>query len=355
MVDLRRMATLITLLALVALGGCREGPDATSDVEAEIVVDEPAGPATERSVMVLCYHAMSPGATAFYDVPTEDFAEQLALLDERGYESVLPSEIADYLEGRSDLPERAVCFTFDDNHASILTESKPLMDRYGYTGVAFLITDSVGARGSLTWDQVRELQQAGWEIGSHSHSHERLTRLSPGEIEADLRKSKAAVEEQIEGECVSLAYPYGLYDRSIVEFTGEAGYRVAFTIDRGPADWTDDPLLLPRQMVVNGNSIDTFGRWLDQEKLHFAEIDPPIGQGVDLATPAVTARLADDGVAVNALEVSVDGRPVAYEADEDARELTFSPELNEGANNLRVNYYGTPRREVSWVIIHEPN
>ena len=33
--------------------------------------------------------------------------------------------------------------------------------------------------------------------------------------------------------------------------------------------------------------------------------------------------------------------------------LTIHPELAEGANNLRINYYGSPRHEVSWVIVAE--
>ena len=351
----RRIAVLMALAALLmAYWGCRGAPEATVEQQ-QPVVEEPAGPATERSVIVLCYHAMSEGATGFYDVPAEDFAEQLAMLSERGYESVLPSQIADYLEGKGDLPENAVCFTFDDNPESILTVSKPLMDQHGYTGAAFLITDAMGGARNLSWEQVRELEAAGWEIGSHSQTHERPTRLDIEAWIAELETSKAAIEAEIEGECVSLAYPYGLYDQSVVESTRGAGYRVAFSIDRGPADWTDDPLRLPRQMVVNGNSLSTFERWLDQEKLHVETVTPPIGARVGSAETVFSVKLADDGVAADGIEISLDGKPVKFEIDEEMRQITFTPELNEGANNLRLNYHGSPRREVSWVIMHRPS
>ncbi len=356
MTDLKRIALLMALLALAAgLFGCGDKPDPSVDEDGEAALEEPAAPTTERRVTVLCYHAMSDGAESFYDVPTEDFAEQLAMMDERGYESVLPSEIADYLEGRADLPEKAVCLTFDDGPESILTESKPLMDQYGYTGAAFLITDAVGASGNLSWDQVRELQAAGWEIGSHTCSHEKPTKIDAEKCVAELEDSKAAIDAEIEGECTAVAYPYGLYDASVIEHAREAGYRVAFTIDRGPADWTDDVLRLPRQMVVNGNSLSTFGRWLDQEKLHLEDVTPAIGERVSEAEPTITARLADESVPPDGIEASVNGKPVSCEGDSESGRITLFPELSEGANNLRLNYYGSPRREVSWVIAHEPS
>lgn len=352
-----RYGIIVLVVAALALGfsGCRGKPDPEADDVAAVedVAVVPAGPATERRVLVLCYHAMSDGATATYDVPTGDFAEQLALLDEEGYESVLPAQIADYLEGKGDLPEKAVCITFDDGPESILTESKPLMDEHGYTGAAFLIADSVGGSGKLTWDQVRELEAAGWEIGSHTACHEKPTKLDADACMAEFEGSRETIAAEIEGDCAALAYPFGLYDAGVVARAREAGYRIAFTIDRGPADWTTDIMMVPRQMLVNGNSLKTFGRWLEQEKLHLEDVTPAIGERMETSAPEFTATVADEGVSPGELEISRDGNPVTYDIDEATRTVTFTPELSEGANNLRVNYYGSPRREVSWVVVYE--
>ena len=67
----------------------------------------------------------------------------------------------------------------------------------------------------------------------------------------------------------------------------------------------------------------------------------------------LTARLADEGVPAEGLEISINGSPVKNEAEAGSGMLTISPELDEGANNVRINYYGDPRREVSWVIVTE--
>lgn len=343
--------------AIFFVPGCRGRSGAQNDQGETIATPpEPTGPSTQRSVLVLCYHAMSPDAQSTYEVPTGDFAEQLQLMADAGYQSVKVSQIADYLEGKADLPEKAVCITFDDGAESNLTESKPLMDQYGYVGTVFLIADSVGGKGTLSWDQVRELEAAGWEVGSHTVSHEHLTRLDPETCREQLERSRAMIEDEIEGECIALAYPYGLYDETVMNMAREAGYRIAFTIDRGPADWTDDVMRVPRQMVVNGNSLKTFERWLRQQKLHLEKVSPPIGARVPTTELTITAVVADEDVPLDEIEISRDGNPVSYDIiDPQTRVISFTPELNKGANNLRLNYYGSPRREVSWLIICEPD
>lgn len=348
----RRLVVLAMVLGmLVVVVGCR---GRGAEQGAEVVPppeEQPAGPTTQRSVLVLCYHAMSPGATSTYDVPSEDFAAQLKLIADEGYQSVTVDQIADYLDGAADLPEKAVCFTFDDGAETNLTVSKPMLDEHGFVGNVFLIADSVGAEGKLSWEQVAELAAAGWGVGSHTASHEYLTRVDAETVRAQLADSKAAIDEHTDGACTALAYPYGLYDNTVMELAQETGYRIAFSIDRGPADWTDDRWRVPRQMVVNGNSLKTFGNWLAQSKLHLDNVSPAIGERVGTTTPTITAVVADEDVPLDGIEISRDGNPVQYESDPDTRTITLTPELSAGANNLRLIVYGSPRREVSWVIV----
>jgi len=346
------LCLLIAALLMAALAGCGNEPDTEADGEVmEPAIEAPAEPVAERKIVTLCYHGTAAQSGSTYELEAADFKEQLQALADDGYESVLPTQVADYLEGKADLPEKPVCITFDDGPESVLTVSKPAMDVHGFVGAAFLIADSVGAEGNLNWEQVRELEAAGWEIGSHTSCHEKPTKISEEKCRAELEGSRDTILAEIEGDCTSLAYPYGLYDAGVIEHAQDAGYRIAFTIDRGPADQTTDPMIVPRQMLVNGNSLKTFRGWLAQEKLHLEEIDPPIGERVGTGT-TITARLADEDVPADGMEMSVNGSPVSYEADESGM-LTIDPELSEGANNLRVNYYGSPRREVSWLIVAE--
>jgi len=345
-----RGAICLALLAgmLMAAGCGRRGGEQTQGAGPE----DPAKVEVQaRTIPVFCYHAMSPGATGTYEVPTEDFKEQLAALQEGGFETVTPTQIAEWLAGKAELPEKPACITFDDGAKSILTVSKPLMDEYGYVGAAFLNTDSVGGEGQMTWDDVRALQEAGWEIGSHSATHEHLTRISEETCREELEGSKADIDQEIEGECTSLAYPYGLYDDSVLEIVREVGYRIAFTIDRGPADQTDELLLMPREMVVNGNSMKTYRRWLAQEKLHVEDLDPPRGSRFDTTSVEITGRLGDEGVPPGEIEFTLDGKRIDVTVGDDGVSITLMPKLTTGESIIRANYYGSPHRETSWLVI----
>jgi peptidoglycan/xylan/chitin deacetylase (PgdA/CDA1 family) len=82
----------------------------------------------------------------------------------------------------------------------------------------------------MSWDELGGLADRGWEVGSHTCSHPRLTQTDDALLAGELRQSKKRCEEALGGECTSLAYPYGDHDARVVAATGAAGYRFAATL-----------------------------------------------------------------------------------------------------------------------------
>ena len=87
----------------------------------------------------------------------------------------------------------------------------------------------------MSWEELRGLAADGWEIGSHTKSHPRLSRIDEAAIVAELAESRAECEERMGTPCTSIAYPYSDYDERAVWAAAEAGYRFAVTVPRGPA------------------------------------------------------------------------------------------------------------------------
>ena len=158
-----RWLLILPILAALSWAGCGRRPSREAQEPAEVAEVAPQQELAERVIPVFCYHAMSASPTEKFEVATEDFKQHLQLLHEEGFESVTASQLAGYYEGKAELPEKPVALTFDDGPRSILTESKRLMDKHGFVGTAFLITGSVGGKGQLTWEDVAELEEAGWE------------------------------------------------------------------------------------------------------------------------------------------------------------------------------------------------
>ncbi len=210
-----------------------------------------------NDIIVLCYHALSPGWEAALSTTPERFERQMALLSARGYRGVTFSEAV------SRAPRgRVVAVTFDDAYRSVLELARPILDRFGLPATVFAPTDFIGSeqpmswpgitewRGGLherelvpmSWAELRTLSQAGWEIGSHTGSHPHLTRIGGALLEQELTRSKAACEHHLRTRCTSLAYPYGDVDACTVAAAAAAGYRAAATLPRrlsprGPLEW----------------------------------------------------------------------------------------------------------------------
>ncbi len=113
----------------------------------------------------------------------------------------------------------------------------------------------------LTWDEVRSLHDSGFAIGSHTVEHPILTRLTPDELDDELRQSKATIEREVGVECPWITYPNGgPADSSpeVIAAAAKAGYKVGFTLTGHTNLKTGDPLMLDRVCVSAGLSLNAF-------------------------------------------------------------------------------------------------
>lgn len=208
-------------------------------------------------LVVLCYHGISDTWQASTSVRPIDFEAQLTSFVRGGYRGATLSEAL-----VSPPTEKTLVVTFDDAHSSVWEHARRPMERLGIPGTVYAPTDYVGAGrpmawsgydqwldteheaelACMSWSQLRELADGGWEIGSHTCSHPRLSRLETGEIASELEDSRRICEEQAGRPCRSIAYPYSDYDERVVRAAAEAGYRFAVSVPRDsqpplPFEW----------------------------------------------------------------------------------------------------------------------
>ena len=88
----------------------------------------------------------------------------------------------------------------------------------------------------MSWDQLREMEAAGMEIGSHGVNHRMFAKLQNGPMEYEVAGSKAALDSHLDKPACVLAYPVGgsdAYDERTVDATKRAGYSAACTYISG--------------------------------------------------------------------------------------------------------------------------
>ena len=160
--------------------------------------------------------------------------------------------------------------TFDDGSRSQLELGYPVLASHGVPAVLFFITGLAGrpfeGERLLELGDLRTLEAAGWEIGSHTVSHPHLarhgeTRLPRDRLDAELRESRRWLRSHgFEGR--SFAYPYGRFNEE-VERAAASVYRYV----RTTADGLNPPCgSSPRLGSYNlcGRKLERFKRAADE-------------------------------------------------------------------------------------------
>lgn len=138
--------------------------------------------------------------------------------------------ILDAIQGEPDLE-----ITFDDGNQSDLEIAAPELVKRNLQGTFFIPAGKIGEKGFLTADGLEELVASGMKIGSHGWSHRSWRLLDPPSRRREFEESKHHLEQIIQGPVDLAACPFGEYDRSVLRHLRDAGYRFAYTSDRGMA------------------------------------------------------------------------------------------------------------------------
>jgi len=100
-----------------------------------------------------------------------------------------------------------VTLSYDHQLPSVYENAFSVHKAYGYPGVNYVCTSSVGSEGNMTVKQLKEMESAGWETASHSANHLHFKDLEVKDIRNQLERSKLWLEQQgLTSE--NFAYPF---------------------------------------------------------------------------------------------------------------------------------------------------
>ena len=172
------------------------------------------------------------------------FEEQMKYLKEEGYQSIRVSQgllESDSMNRMSTKDSKRILITFDDGYESVYSFAFPILERYGFTALIFLITGYVGKYNRwdvnwgkrfkhLSWDQIKEMNKYGFSFGSHTVNHPDLTKLEKRYVEYELKRSKEELEDRLSQKTDFLSFPFGKYNQMVENLAQRIGYQRAFTI-----------------------------------------------------------------------------------------------------------------------------
>lgn len=202
-------------------------------------------------VPIIMYHDVVPRKQVWFDLTTDEFAQQMHDLAAADAHPVSMQAVFDHLNEGKPLPDHPILLTFDDCTLGQFTEVLPILKARKFPAVFFVQTASVGVKTEkehMTWEQLKQAESTGLiEVESHTVTHpEDITKLSDSELVTELQDSKQAIESHLNHPIRFLAYPSGHCDARIAKATQDAGYLAAVTMDRGFAASPAQSYFLPR-------------------------------------------------------------------------------------------------------------
>jgi peptidoglycan/xylan/chitin deacetylase (PgdA/CDA1 family) len=224
-------------------------PVLTATNDAATILNRPEVP-------ILCYHQLrdwksSDSRTAKdYIVPVSSFREQMKILADSGYHTISPDQLVNYLTKGASLPSKPVMITFDDTRVDQYTVALPELNKYGFKGVFFIMTVSLGRPGYMETAQVKQLSDEGHTIGSHTWDHKNIKKYTVDDWVQQIQKPSKQLET-ITGKPVDyFAYPFGLWNKEAVAKLKDHEFKAVFQL----SDLRDnnDPLYTIRRIIVPG-------------------------------------------------------------------------------------------------------
>ncbi|MBN1497799.1 MAG: polysaccharide deacetylase family protein [Spirochaetes bacterium] len=200
--------------------------------------DRPAV-STESAVSVLCYHTfiekkkMDP-----YSFTLDEFNAHITQLKKEGFRFVSVGEI---FSGRI-TGTRNVLISIDDGNRSAYDAYQRVLRPNGIRPLLGIYPNIIMAKKkyALTWEQLRELASDGCDIAAHGYYHLKVNRSlyesDPKSFRREIFHSRKVLEENLGRKISVYVYPFGMRDDFTLRAIREAGYRYAFTIDRGRID-----------------------------------------------------------------------------------------------------------------------
>ena len=223
----------------------------------------PAGKANDAAailarpqVPILCYHQIrdwtardSKGAKD-YITPIATFKAHIKMLADSGYHTISPDQLFAYMTTGARLPSKPVMLTFDDTDLDQFTIARPELEKYGYKGMYFVMTVSLGRPHYMTKAMVKQLSDEGNIIGSHTWDHHNVKKYQGKDWETQIDKPTKTLEEITGKKITYFAFPFGLWNPQAFPELKKRGFVAAFSL----AEKRDqnDPLFTIRRIIASG-------------------------------------------------------------------------------------------------------
>jgi peptidoglycan/xylan/chitin deacetylase (PgdA/CDA1 family) len=211
-----------------------------------------------------------PDTEPIYACYDDAFAAQMEHLVAEGYTTLSLDDLLAIRRGTMPRPRKPIAITFDDGYASNHALAWPALRRHRLRATIFVAPQPdehtrefvAGVDGFLTGDQMRELDQGGVAIESHTLTHCVLSELDDATARHELQESRQVLGAIVGRPIRHLAVPRSGHDWRIRRLAREEGYLTVCSNGKGSSNGWSSLFALPRIVVERDTSLQDFARAL---------------------------------------------------------------------------------------------
>jgi len=221
------------------------------------------------SLPVLLYHRVvnkeMPRGNHKIHVWEKDFDAQMNYLKTEGFETITFAQLHD--NPKMDLNKKVI-ITFDDGYEDNYTLMFPILKKYGFKAVIYLVThadhNAWGVKEGepklkmMTESMKEAMSRYGIEMGGHTRSHVDLSKCTEKERREEIKGCREDVERLTGKKALSFAYPFGGINEEVKKAARDAGFLYAVSTSTGPKEFGADMFQIRRIEVTPRTTLRSF-------------------------------------------------------------------------------------------------
>lgn len=208
-----------------------------------------------RAAVILQYHHVSEETPSSTSISPLQFEAHMQYLADNNYRVVPLSDIMNSVKKQQPIPKKTIAITFDDAYLNILTQAKPILDKFDFPFTIF-INPAIVSRGLddyLSWQQLKQMSDDGVIIANHGYEHDSLARIPEDMNKTQWLKKHAEllllaekiIEEKTGQSWRYFSYPYGEFSPTIEQWLADHDF-IAFSQQSGAVGLATSLTAVPR-------------------------------------------------------------------------------------------------------------
>ncbi|MGI9305293.1 MAG: polysaccharide deacetylase family protein [Gammaproteobacteria bacterium] len=214
-----------------------------------------------QRIVVLLYHRVNDELSDAVTVGVQQFDEQMEWVSKHCPLLDVTNLVRGPVARNTNRPLVAV--TFDDGYLDNYENAVPILRRHSIPATFFVSTGMIGtnigfahdldklgyALPNMTWEQMRQMHDWGFTIGSHTVTHLNCAKRPIEEVRRELSESRDMLRKQLGLDEIVFAYPFGGetdITARVRELVKELGYVGCFSAHGGYIKGAVDPYDIPR-------------------------------------------------------------------------------------------------------------